>query len=226
LILLEKGAETSFDKLGGLTHSPPPMSFMSLAAASTALNISITLLVIVHVVVSLFMILVVMMQRPKQEGLGAAFGGGMTDQLLGAGTTSFLQKATVVLGVLFFLISLILAILIGRSNKQQGLDTEQVVPKEQSAAPAVPGDVTMPESSAEDSESEELLKALEQGLDEANQEAANEGLTESGEIEEATPDNSSEETPEMEGESNSADAVESSEEESSEDDSSENAPQQ
>ena len=63
---------------------------MILAEVSTVLSISITLMVITLVVVSLLMILVVMMQRPKQEGLGAAFGGGMTDQLLGAGTTSFL----------------------------------------------------------------------------------------------------------------------------------------
>ncbi|MDC0296691.1 preprotein translocase subunit SecG, partial [Akkermansiaceae bacterium] len=43
------------------------------------LDISITLVVIAHVVVSLLLILVILMQRPKQEGLGAAFGAGMTD---------------------------------------------------------------------------------------------------------------------------------------------------
>lgn len=134
---------------------------MILAEASTALNISITLLIIVHVVVSLFMILVVMMQRPKQEGLGAAFGGGMTDQLLGAGTTSFLQKATVTLGILFFLISLILAILIGRANRVEGLTTQDTPASELQAAPAAPGDISLP---VDDGEEEELLQALEAGL--------------------------------------------------------------
>ena len=37
------------------------------------LDIFITLVVIAHVVVSLLLILVILMQRPKQEGLGAAF---------------------------------------------------------------------------------------------------------------------------------------------------------
>ena len=60
---------------------------MILADGSTFLSIGITLVTLVIVIVSALMILVVMMQRPKQEGLGAAFGGGMTDQLLGAGTT-------------------------------------------------------------------------------------------------------------------------------------------
>ena len=126
---------------------------MTLAAVSTALSISITLLIITLVVVSLLMILVVMMQRPKQEGLGAAFGGGMTDQLLGAGTTSFLQKATVILGILFFLLSLILGILVGRSNKEQGLTIQKSVGTEQKAAPAIAEDIQI-----EDGDEDELLK--------------------------------------------------------------------
>ncbi|WP_411844869.1 preprotein translocase subunit SecG [Roseibacillus persicicus] len=133
---------------------------MTLVAASTGLNISITLLIIVLVVVSLLMILVVMMQRPKQEGLGAAFGGGMTDQLLGAGTTSFLQKSTVVLGILFFLLSLILGILVGRSNKEQGLSDLTPVPTEEKAAPA-PGIADGVDLSSGDGEEDALLEQIE-----------------------------------------------------------------
>lgn len=130
---------------------------MTLAAVSTALSISITLLVIILVVVSLLMILVVMMQRPKQEGLGAAFGGGMTDQLLGAGTTSFLQKATVILGILFFMLSLILGILVGRSNKQKGIDVQTPVATEQKAAPSIADGIQVIEDGDEDA----LLEAIE-----------------------------------------------------------------
>ena len=130
---------------------------MTLAAVSTALSISINLLVIVLVVISLLIILVVMMQRPKQEGLGAAFGGGMTDQLLGAGTTSFLQKATVILGILFFVLSLILGILVGRSNKEKGLDVKTAVASEESAAPAP--DIADGIDLSEDED--EILKAIE-----------------------------------------------------------------
>lgn len=141
---------------------------MTLAAASTALNISITLIIIVLVVVSLLMILVVMMQRPKQEGLGAAFGGGMTDQLLGAGTTSFLQKSTVVLGILFFVLSLILGILVGKSNKQAGLTALKPVPTEQTAAP-VP-DIASGVDLQGDGAGEDLLQQIESAVKEAQAE--------------------------------------------------------
>ena len=133
---------------------------MTLAAVSTALSISITLLIITLVVVSLLIILVVMMQRPKQEGLGAAFGGGMTDQLLGAGTTSFLQKATVILGILFFVLSLILGILVGRSNKALGLDTKTPVATEEAAAPA-PG---IADNIKIDEEEDDLIDNIEAAL--------------------------------------------------------------
>lgn len=143
---------------------------MTLAAVSTALSISITLLIIVLVVVSLMMILVVMMQRPKQEGLGAAFGGGMTDQLLGAGTTSFLQKATVVLGILFFVLSLVLGILVGRSNKIQELDVKAPQPSEQNAAP-VPGIATGIDIPADDDEAK-ILEAIESAMEPESSEGA------------------------------------------------------
>ena len=47
------------------------------------LPIVIKILLVIHVIVSLLIILLVLMQRPKNEGLGAAFGGGTTDQLFG-----------------------------------------------------------------------------------------------------------------------------------------------
>jgi len=50
-----------------------------------------------------------MMQRSKQEGLGAAFGGGFTDSVWGAQTSNVLVKATVWLAALFFIISIGLA---------------------------------------------------------------------------------------------------------------------
>ena len=43
-------------------------------------------------IICLLMVLIILMQRPKQEGLGAAFGGGVTDQMFGAQTSNVLQK--------------------------------------------------------------------------------------------------------------------------------------
>ena len=82
--------------------------------AANWLSISINLLLVIHVIICILLALVVLMQRPKQEGLGAAFGGGLTDQAFGAQTTNVLQKGTVYLGTLFFVVTLVLAILIGK----------------------------------------------------------------------------------------------------------------
>ena len=80
------------------------------------LNASITALVVIYVFVCLLMILLVLMQRPKQEGLGAAFGANTTDQLFGARTTNVLQRGTVYMAVLFFVLTLTLAILVQKRN--------------------------------------------------------------------------------------------------------------
>lgn len=79
------------------------------------------------------------MQRPKQEGLGAAFGSGLTDQAFGARTTDVLQKGTVYLGTLFFVITLILAILIGkRQNVKADMSDDSVDSTEEVTPAAVP----------------------------------------------------------------------------------------
>jgi preprotein translocase subunit SecG len=102
---------------------------MTLAAIDW-LSISINLLLVIFVIVCLLMTLLILMQRPKQEGLGAAFGGGVTDQVFGARTTNVLQRGTVYLGSLFFVLSLTLAVLIGQKNKKTTLVAPKVEVKE------------------------------------------------------------------------------------------------
>ena len=75
------------------------------------MSILINILIAFHVLVCLLMVVVVLMQRSKNEGLGAAFGGGMTENIFGAQTTHVLQKFTVWLGIVFFALTLLLAIL-------------------------------------------------------------------------------------------------------------------
>jgi preprotein translocase subunit SecG len=72
-------------------------------------NIAIDILLFFFVIVSVLMCLVVLMQRSKQEGLGAAFGGGFTESVWGAQTSQVLVKATVWLAALFFITSISLA---------------------------------------------------------------------------------------------------------------------
>jgi preprotein translocase subunit SecG len=106
------------------------------------IGIWIKLVIIAHVVVSALLILVILMQRPKQEGLGAAFGSGATDAVWGARTTDVLQRATVYLGTLFFVFSLVLAILVGKNNdiksKRADVDgAEKVIEKEEEVVPVL-----------------------------------------------------------------------------------------
>lgn len=113
--------------MGGDTHIPPPMIF----AAVNWLSISINLLLVSFVIVCLLMALLILMQRPKQEGLGAAFGGGVTDQVFGARTTNVLQRGTVYLGSLFFVLSLTLSVLIAKQTKQKSLlEPEKAIAEE------------------------------------------------------------------------------------------------
>lgn len=88
------------------------------------------------VAVCLLLCLVVMMQRPKQEGLGAAFGGGMTDQAFGARTTDVLQKGTVYLGVLFFILTFTLSMLVSAQNSKSNDKTLLDEKKEEQVADA------------------------------------------------------------------------------------------
>jgi protein translocase SecG subunit len=96
------------------------------------LPVVINILLAIHVLVSLLIVLIVLMQRPKNEGLGAAFGGGMTDNLFGAQTTNVLQTITRWLGGIFFALTLLLSILYVKQTAHKS-----AVQKKLSEAPAV-----------------------------------------------------------------------------------------
>ncbi len=68
-----------------------------------------TLLVILHVVVSLILIMVVLLQSGKGASMGAAFGGGSQAMFGARGQTTGIQKMTVGAAVLFMVLSVALA---------------------------------------------------------------------------------------------------------------------
>lgn len=100
------------------------------------MSVIIPLLLVIHVAICLLMVLVVLMQRPRSEGLGAAFGGGMTDNIFGAQTTHVLQKFTVYLGIGFFALTLVLAILFSKATAGSTLLERELLSGEGSTAPA------------------------------------------------------------------------------------------
>jgi preprotein translocase subunit SecG len=68
------------------------------------------LIVIIHVVVSIALILIVLLQTGKGADMGAAFGGGSSQTLFGTtGASTFLSKLTTAAAIVFMLTSLILA---------------------------------------------------------------------------------------------------------------------
>lgn len=75
------------------------------------MGIFINIVLVIFVLVALLMIFIILMQRPKSEGLGAAFGGGVTENIFGAQTTNVLTKITGWLAGLFFALTFLLSVL-------------------------------------------------------------------------------------------------------------------
>jgi preprotein translocase subunit SecG len=88
-------------------------------------------LVVVHIIISVFLILVVLVQQGKGADLAGAFGGGGSQTAFGArGATTLLHKLTTAFFVLFVITSMALAVLQGRPRSS--------VMSGQTAAPTAP----------------------------------------------------------------------------------------
>ena len=74
-----------------------------------------TLLSVVHVAVSLFMILVILLQAGKSGGMGA-LGSGSVQVFGGRGSQTILSKVTSICAIIFMVTSLSLAWLSSRSS--------------------------------------------------------------------------------------------------------------
>ena len=101
---------------------------------------------IVHVVVTLGLILIVLLQSGKGADIGAAFGGGSSQTVFGGrGAATFLSKLTSALAILFMLTSLGLTILASQRGGSTVVGEEtsrstQSAPRDAGApAPATPG---------------------------------------------------------------------------------------
>jgi preprotein translocase subunit SecG len=69
------------------------------------MSILLNLLTGVLVFVSLFLVLIVLMQKSKDGGMGAALGGGAAEAAFGADTSNVLSKSTIYAAVLFFILA-------------------------------------------------------------------------------------------------------------------------
>jgi preprotein translocase subunit SecG len=96
----------------------------------------ITFLLVLHLLITLALIGVVLLQRSEGGGLGIGTSQGMGAFMSGRGTANLLTRTTAVLGTAFFVVALLLAILSrGASQPRSILDAPP---------PAVPAVPTVP----------------------------------------------------------------------------------
>jgi len=111
----------------------------------------IKVLLVLHVFVTIALIGVVLIQRSEGGGLGLGGGQGMGSFMSGRGTANLLTRTTAILGTLFFVNSLALAILYKSSTANSNAailnvpaQSAPAVPAP--AAPAVPAPAPLPSS--------------------------------------------------------------------------------
>src|SRR3989442_13352793 len=107
------------------------------------MNILINVILAIDMVVAVLMTLVILMQRPKSEGLGAAFGGGVTENIFGAQTTNVLTKFTGWLAGIFFVLTFVLGVLYAQRSASDSSLHRQLM-----AIPATTSPAASPASAA------------------------------------------------------------------------------
>jgi preprotein translocase subunit SecG len=113
------------------------------------MNLLINLCLVLFVLVAALMVLIILMQRPKSEGLGAAFGAGVTENIFGAQTTNVLVKFTTWLAGIFFALTFALSVLYAHHSTASSAFRRELM-KTQSApqtSPAPAGAQSSPLSS-------------------------------------------------------------------------------
>ena len=103
------------------------------------MNLLINFCLVLFVLVAALMVLVILMQRPKSEGLGAAFGAGVTENIFGAQTTNVLVKFTTWLAGIFFALTFALSVLYAHHSVASSAFRRELMknqPAQTSPAPA------------------------------------------------------------------------------------------
>ena len=106
------------------------------------MHLLINFCLLLFVVVAALMVLVILMQRPKSEGLGAAFGAGVTENIFGAQTTNVLVKFTTWLTGIFFALTFALSVLYAHQSTASSAFRRELMKNQPSLqtspAPAAP----------------------------------------------------------------------------------------
>ncbi len=99
------------------------------------MNILIWILTTIHVIVAVVLVVLVLMQKSSDQGVGAAFGGQMTETMFGGSITP-LVKMTIYCACIMLATTLTLAALHSRRSGQ--VREASLLNKLQQTAPAMP----------------------------------------------------------------------------------------
>lgn len=95
-----------------------------------------TFLLIIHVLVSIALVIIVLLQAGKGAETGASFGGGASQTMFGAsGGQSFLSKLTTMTATVFMLTSLSLAYFHNQGGNDSIMPEQVKVQQSQQEAP-------------------------------------------------------------------------------------------
>jgi preprotein translocase subunit SecG len=103
------------------------------------MSILIVVLTVLLVFVSVFLMLVVLVQKPRADsGLGTAMGGGMAEAAFGAETGNVLTRSTIYSAVAFFVLAFVLYLAQIHVSKSASKHEDRLPAAPVSAAPALP----------------------------------------------------------------------------------------
>ena len=99
-----------------------------------------TVLLIVHLMASVALIALVLLQQGKGADMGAAFGSGASATVFGArGSASFLTRSTAILAAIFFVTSISLAYYSGQGSVRKSVT--EIPAQEAATQQQAPADV-------------------------------------------------------------------------------------
>ena len=108
----------------------------------------LTAIAVLHLLVSIALIFVVLLQTGRGSEIGAAFGSGASQTLFGSsGSTGFMTKLTTAAVVIFMLTSLLLAYFYSHREyvvKAPSSQTEQRLPVKAPSTPPAPAPAPEP----------------------------------------------------------------------------------
>ena len=108
------------------------------------MSILIGFLYVVEVAVCLLLALVVMLQKPKDGGLGGVIGGGMAEAAFGADAGNVLIKVTIWLGAIFLANTLVLARLTSTIHTKTLMNDSAPAPVQQQLPELPAADIPAP----------------------------------------------------------------------------------